>query len=127
MRVSDLVRQFIIDNVATTYKGAAIWREDQYPFNNSGDKIILTRQSGRSVDAMIREFDVDVMMFCAVNSGGAELSALYDDAENALSYMKDNFIVNEDLKLTITQDVTGPYQTGQNRFYYRFSFLAYTE
>ena len=104
-----------------------MWQEDQFPFNNANDKIILTKQDGRAVDAMIREHSVDILMFSVQNSGGAELSALYDEAESAVQYIKQNFIVNDDLKFTITQDLSGPYQTGQNRYFYRFSVLTYSE
>lgn len=127
MRIADLVRDFIQSGSAPTYTKAAMWNDDQYPFNNPGDSIILARQNGRAVDAYVREIDVDVMMFSKVNSDGADLSALYDDAEAALEYVKANFVVNDDLKLTITQDVTGPYQTGSNRYYYRFNLLTYSE
>lgn len=127
MRIADLVRDFIQTNSATTYTKAAMWNDDQYPFNNPDDSIILTRQSGRAVDAYVREMDIDVMMFSKVNSDGADLNALYNDAEAALEYVKANFIVNDDLKLSITQDVTGPYQTGSNRYYYRFNLLTYSE
>jgi len=127
MRVSDLVRQFIVDNVAGDFEQAAMWQEDQFPFNNPDDKIIFTKQSGRAVDAFTREIDIDVIMFSKQNSAGAELTALYDDAEAALRYAKDNFSPSDDLRLTITQDVTGPYQTGQNRYFYRFGFLTYSE
>jgi hypothetical protein len=127
VRISDLVRQFIVDNVATGYSQAAMWQEDQFPFNNANDKIILTKQDGRAVDAMIREHSVDVLMFSVQNSDGADLDALYDDAEAALAYVKSNFIVNEDLKFTITQDLSGPYQTGQNRYFYRFTLKTYSE
>ena len=127
MRIADLVAQFIIDNVSTEYKYATMWSDDLYPFNNPDNKVILVRQSGRPVDAMIREHDVEVTMISKVNSEGAELTALYDDAESALSYIKANFIVNDDLKFTITQDVTGPNQVGTNRFYYRFAVKTYSE
>lgn len=127
MRIADLVAQFIIDNVSTEYKYATMWSDDLYPFNNPDNKVILVRQSGRPVDAMIREHDVEVTMISKVNSEGAELTALYDDAESALSYIKVNFIVNDDLKFTITQDVTGPNQVGTNRFYYRFAVKTYSE
>ena len=127
MRIADLVAQFIIDNVSTEYKYATMWSDDLYPFNDPDNKVILVRQSGRPVDAMIREHDVEVTMISKVNSEGAELTALYDDAEAALSYIKANFIVNDDLKFTITQDVTGPNQVGTNRFYYRFAVKTYSE
>ena len=127
MRIADLVAQFIIDNVSTEYKYATMWSDDLYPFNNPDNKVILVRQSGRPVDAMIREHDIEITMISKANSEGAELTALYDDAESALSYIKNNFIVNDDLKFTITQDVTGPNQVGTNRFYYRFAVKTYSE
>ena len=74
-----------------------------------------------------RQHDVDVIMFCRANADTQDLSLLFDDVEAALDYIKTNFAINDDIRPTITQDVTGPYHTDQGRFYYRFSVLAFSE
>ena len=127
MRQADLIRDYLIANVSTDYLPCAIWQEDRYPFTLAASKVMLTMQSGRAVDAFTQQIDVDVLMFSKANADGADLTALYDEATAALLYIKTNFIINANIRPTITQDVTGPYVNGQNRYFYRFSMLTYSE
>ena len=106
MRQADLIRDYLIANVSTDYLPCAIWQEDRYPFTLTDSK---------------------VLMFSKASADGADLTALYDEATAALLYIKTNFVINANIRPTITQDVTGPYVNGQNRYFYRFSMLTYSE
>tara|TARA_R110000782_G_scaffold185708_1_gene275802 strand:+ start:46 stop:429 length:384 start_codon:yes stop_codon:yes gene_type:complete len=127
MRVSDLVRDYIRTNIAPSYLPAITWNEDQSPYDNENAKIIFTKQTGRAVDAYVRQADVDILLFSAKNANLSDLDSLYADAELVIEYIKANFVISEDLRITITQDITGPYNTSQNRYFYRLSVLTYSE
>ena len=127
MRVSDLVRDYIRSNIATAYLPAITWNEDQSPFDSENAKIIFAKQTGRAVDAYVRQADVDVLFFSAKNANLSDLNDLYADVELFIEYIKTNFVITADLRITITQDVTGPYNTAQNRYFYRLSVLTYSE
>lgn len=127
MRVSDLVRDYIRTNIATSYLPAITWNEGQSPFINDDSNVIFTKQTGRSVDAYVRQADVEVLLFSKKNSSLVDLNNLSADAEAVLEYIKSNFAISENLRISITQDVTGPYNTSQNRYFYRMSVLTYSE
>ena len=59
MRVSDLVRNYIRANVIPAYLPAVTWNEDQSPYDIENSKIIFTKQTGRAVDAYVRQADVE--------------------------------------------------------------------
>jgi hypothetical protein len=126
MRISDLVRDYLILNIVPNYVPAITFSEERPPFI-SAEKIIFTKQTGRPVDAYVRQFDVEILLFGVQNANNEDLDSLFDDAELVLEYIKTNFVINEDLRMTITQDVTGPYITAQNRYFYRISVLTYSE
>jgi hypothetical protein len=127
MRVSDLVRDYIRINVVPTYLPAITWNEDQSPYVSENAKIIFTKQMGRPVDAYVRQSDVEILLFSAKNANLSDLNSLFNDAETVLEYIKANFVITEDLRISITQDVTGPYNTSQNRYFYRISVLTVSE
>jgi hypothetical protein len=127
MRVSDLVRDYIRTNVVPTYLPAITWNEDQSPYVSENAKIIFTKQMGRAVDAYVRQSDVEILLFSAKNANLSDLDSLFADAETVLEYIKANFVITEDLRISITQDVTGPYNTSQNRYFYRISVLTVSQ
>ena len=127
MRVSDVVRDYIRLNTAADYLPAVTWNEDRSPFDSQTGKIIFTKQTGRPVDAYVRQADVEILLFSVQNANNEDLNALYNDAETITEYIKANFAINDDLRITVTQDVTGPYITAQNRYFYRISVLTYSE
>jgi len=69
---------------------------------------------------------VEVYIFSKAGATNADMNALYTNAVAALEYVKANPNLSDDIKLTIEQDVTGEFYTGQNRRYYRFTVLCYT-
>lgn len=126
IRHADELRDYVRDNVLTDYYPAVSWQEDAPPFTLTDRPIIYCRQEGRPVDAMIRQMSVDVYVFSRAGATDAEMNSLYTDAVAALEYVKANPALNDDIRLTVTADVTGEYYTGQNRRYYRFTVLCYT-
>ena len=125
IRHADEVRDFIRDNLLTTYQPAVAWQEDSAPFKTLGNNIIYCRQEGQAVDAFVRNVSVDVYLFSKQGATNADLNQLYIDSVNALNYVKYNYNINDgETSMTVTQDVTGEYYTGQNRVYYRFSVLC---
>lgn len=126
--VSDLVRDFLVANIATDYLPTSMWQEDRAPFTERDNKIIYVRQEGRPVDAMIREHDLTVYMFSKAKATGADLQALRDEIEATVLYVKDtNFEVNDNLLLSLSKDLSGPYRNGQDRYFYQFNLLSYSE
>lgn len=127
IRHADVIRDYIRDNALPTYSPAAAWQEDERPFTDLGDNIIYCRQEGRPVDAMIRNVAVDVYLFCKANATNADMNSLYTDAVAALEYVKANPDVKDDVRISVTSDVNGEFYTGQNRRYYRFQVICYTD
>jgi hypothetical protein len=127
MRVSDLVRNYIRDNVVPAYLPAVTWNEDQSPYVSENSNIIFTKQTGRAVDAYVRQADVEILLFSVKNANLNVLNSLFADAELVTEYIKANFVITENLRISITQDITGPYNTAQNRYFYRISVLTYSE
>lgn len=126
IRHSDEVRNYIRDNALPSYKPAASWQEDEPPFNTLDNSIIYCRQEGRPVDAFVRQMSVDVYLFSKQGATVSDMNALFNDAVTALEYVKANPNLSDDVKLTVTTDVTGEFYTGQNRRYYRFQVLCYS-
>ena len=127
MRVSDLVRDYIRTNVIPAYLPAVTWNEDQSPYDTENSKIIFTKQTGRAVDAYVRQADVEILLFSAKNANLSDLDSLLTEVEAVVEYIKANFVITQDLRMSITQDVTGPYNTSQNRYFYRMSVLTVSE
>lgn len=126
-RASDDVRNFLRDNFLTTFNPAVQWEEDRRPFTNKQANIIFCRQQGLPVDAFTRELLVEVFVFSPAGADEPELNAIFQQATEAAEYAKANFDINDDLIISLRQDVTGPFKTGQNRSYYTFTLLCYTE
>jgi hypothetical protein len=124
IRQADEIRDFLYQNLLTTYNPAVEWTEDEAPFDIDAP-ILYCRQEGLGVDAFVRQVSVDVIMFSKKNATKVDTSQLYTDATAALNYLKFNFNVGDIVKITVTQDVTGEYRTGQERRYYRFQVLCY--
>tara|TARA_R110000796_G_scaffold385_2_gene1270 strand:+ start:31 stop:414 length:384 start_codon:yes stop_codon:yes gene_type:complete len=127
MRVSDLVRNYIRTNVIPAYLPAVTWNEDQSPYDAENSKIIFTKQTGRAVDAYVRQADVEILLFSAKNANLTDLDSLLTEVETVVEYIKANFVITQYLRMSITQDVTGPYNTSQNRYFYRISVLTVSE
>lgn len=126
IRHSDEVRNYIRDNALASYQPAAAWQEDEPPFSSLDNSIIYCRQEGRPVDAFVRQMSVDVYLFSKQGATVSDMDALFNDAVTALEYVKANPNLGDDVKLTVTTDVTGEFYTGQNRRYYRFQVLCYS-
>lgn len=127
MSLAKSVNDFLIASVLPTYSPSGMWREDQEPFATKNNNVLLTKQSGRAVDAYVRQIDVDVILFSPVNADATAFEAIENDAINALQYVKANFRTDSNQLLSVSQDVTGAYHTGQGRIYYRFSLITYSE
>ncbi len=126
IRHADEVRNYLRDNVLTTYNPASAWKEDEEPFTLTDDPIIYTRQEGLAVDAFSREVVVTVYLFTKVNATNADMSVLFDDAVAALEFIRANEQIQEFNWCSVNSDVTGEYYTGQNRRYYTFSVLCHS-
>ena len=125
-RPADLVRNHIRDNVLTAYLPAIMWDESQEPFKTNKDaKIIVARQEGRGVNAFIRVHSVQVWLSSKANAAPADNNALFDDANLACDYIMsiNQRLAGSDLEIAapIIEHVTGPYKTGENRYFYRFT------
>lgn len=127
MSLAKVVRDFLVASPLSSYSPTAMWREDQQPFTTKTSSILLTTQQGRAVDAYVRQIDVDVLLFSPVNADGTAFQTVESDAITALQYIKANFRTGADELFSVTQDVTGPYQTAQGRIYYRFSLVTFSE
>lgn len=132
VRQSDLVRDWLVaftDTLARDYFPAVAWQEDTAPFNEKykSSGVIYCSQEGIPVDAFVRQVNVNIFMFSPMNSSQSDLNNLFQDATETLEYIKQNFDINTDLLASVSQDVTGPFWTAQNRRYYRFSVLTYSE
>lgn len=132
IRQSDLVRDWLktfTDTLSRTYNPAVHWQEDKPPFNKDykSSGVLYCSQDGLAVDAFVRQANVEVLMFGPVNGEASDLSNLYQDVTETLEYIKSNWDIEDDLQVSVSQDVTGPFWTGQNRQYYRFGILTYAE
>jgi hypothetical protein len=127
MSLAKSVNDFLIASALPTYSPSGMWREDQDPFTTKTSNVLLTKQSGRPVDAYVRRIDVDVFLFSPVNADGAAMQQVEADTIAALQYVKANFRTAANQLLSVTQDVTGPYHTAQGRIYYRFSLVTFSE
>tara|TARA_S200002703_G_scaffold90114_1_gene77744 strand:+ start:2562 stop:2951 length:390 start_codon:yes stop_codon:yes gene_type:complete len=126
IRHADAVRDHIRSGALPEYKPAVSWQEDQQPFTDVNESIIYCRQEGRPVDAFVRQVSVTIYVFSKAGATNADMSALYSDAVTALEYAKGNPNVSDDLKITVSNDVSGELYTGQNRRYYTFQVLCYS-
>ena len=127
MSLSKSVNDFLIATPLAAYSPAGMWREDQEPFKTKTNKVLLTKQQGRAVDAYVRQIDVEVILFSVVNADATEFEAVENDAIAALQYVKANFRTSSDQLLSVIQDVTGPYHTAQGRIFYRFGLTTFSE
>jgi len=120
-RPADDIRMLLINEVLTGYLPAIQWNEDESPFTLSGDKILLTRQSGQASDEDIRELIVECWLFSKVNATKSDLNNLFNDATAAMAYTLTNYAVGSIIGISVIEDVTGPFNTGQNRKFFRFT------
>ena len=132
IRHADLIRNYVRDNVLTTYFPSVKWDESDRPFTDLTSKIVYCRQEGLAVDAFVRQVSVDIYLFSKQGANSSDMNALYDDAVTALEYLKanpnvDNGGVLGTTKISVTSDVTGEFYTGQNRLYYRFSIMCMSD
>ena len=126
IRHADELRNYIRDNLLTEYYPAVAWLEDTKPFTITDRSIIYCRQEGQAVDAFVRQISVDVYLFGPAGGDGGDMNQIYTDAVAAMEYIQENFRLSDDIRLTISGDVTGEFYTGQNRQYYRFTVFCYT-
>lgn len=120
-RPSDLIRTKIITEVLPNYLPAMIWDESAAPFTSLDNSIFLSRQAGQSADEDIRELIVECWLFSKTNASNANVSALFDDATAAMSHLLTDYTAGGIFGISVIEDVTGPFQTGQNRKFYRFT------
>ena len=125
--VRDYLSAWIIGNLTRTYNPSVQWDEKDAPFTDKNNGVLYCQQSGLPVDAYVRQSSVEISMFGKANAERADQDNLFNDATLALEYIKANPNINENLIATVTQDVTGPFYTKQNRIYYRFSVLTFSE
>src|SRR5690606_34929894 len=104
----------------TGYLPADMWREDVSPFALD-NKIVLTRQEGGISDNVIRRHNVTVMVFTGINATNAERKQALDDASLLLRYFLTNYTTDSIIDIEPVVDVSGPFQTGQNRYLYQFT------
>lgn len=127
MILAKAVNDFLIAGPLSAYSPSGMWREDQEPFKTLSNSILLTKQTGRQVDAYVRQIDVEVFLFSASNADAAVFQSVESDAETALLYVKNNFRTSDNKLFSITQDVTGPYHTAQGRIYFTFRLVTFSE
>lgn len=120
-RPADVIRDKLLTEVITGYRPAYIWDESKSPFTLTGDKILLTRQSGQGSDEDIRELIVECWLFSRVNATGQDASILLDEATTAMSHVLTDYKSGSIIGISVIEDVTGPFITGQNRTFYRFT------
>ena len=126
-RPSDIIRTGIIDNLLTGYKPAVMWRDDQLPFSTGSDSVVVVKTEGRSRDGVYNVFDCQVWLFSPVNSTGAQMSQLIDDAISAKNWIYTNPKFSSDILITHhIEDVSDPIQTDTNRFICRFTVEVYS-
>lgn len=125
IRHSDVVRNYIRDNVLTTYNPAPSWGENKGAFQID-EPIIYCRQDGRPGSGITRNVSVDVYLFTKLNATLQNMSDTYNDAIESLEYLTRNPRIDEYCIIGNISDVQGEYYTGQNRIYYRLSIPCYT-
>lgn len=116
---ADEIRQACISRLPTYYP-ADIWQEDASPFNLD-NPIILTRQEGGISDNVIRRHNVTVMVFTSQNSGNRERQEARNDASELLRYFLTNYTTDSIMDIEPVADISGPFQTAQNRYLYQFT------
>ena len=126
IRHSDLIRDYVRDNVLPAYNPAITWSEDKQPFTMLDEPIIYCRQQGRGVDAFVRQVSVDIYIVSPSSWDNTTINDTFDDALLALEYLKANPRVTDECLITVTNDVTGEYHTAQGRINYRFTVMCYT-
>ena len=132
IRQADSVRDWLktfTDTLGRTYNPAVQWQEDRPPFNKDYNKsgVLYCSQTGLGVDAFVRQVSVNVYMFGPVNATESDLNNLLQDVTETLEYIKANFNIDPDLRVSVSQDVSGPLWTGQNRQFYTFGMLTHSE
>lgn len=120
-RPADIIANDIQANVLPDHKVSAFFAEDEWPFTLLQEEIILTRQTGRTSDEDIRDLDVEVWIFTKANADGSDMNKCFDDATAAMDWLLTNYRSGCIFNTSVIEDVTGPYVTGQNRRYYRFT------
>jgi hypothetical protein len=120
-RPSDLIRTKLITDYLTGYLPAHIWDDAISPFTLPDSKILLTRQSGLPSNDEIRRLSVECWLFSKINPKNSDVDALFDDATTAMSALLTDYTAGGIFGISVTEDVTGPFLTGQNRNFYRFS------
>ena len=102
----------------TGYDKAIMWDEEQAPFTTLTNSIIAVRMQGLATDTQdIRMSECEVHLFSPANSSMAQAEQLYIDATSAYDYCMTNYQPSNDINaFELTQDITGPYRTPQNRF-----------
>lgn len=125
---ADLVRDYIVENVLTGHVPAILFDESAAPFTTTSNKVVHVRQDGRTISSFTREHDCQVSVFSVANGSMRDLEGARDDAQLAAKALFDIIrVVPAVANSFLTEDVTGPYMTSTNRFYYRFTIRVLSE
>ncbi len=126
--VDDTIRDYLFENVLTGYKPAVLFDESTAPFTDDTSKIVFTKMEGRPIIHFTRQHDCQVLLFSKTNANMADMKAIKVESEAALKALTESVKINACIaNCDVIEDVTGPYRTNTNRYYYRFQIRTLTE
>lgn len=103
------------------YYGADMVQEDRPPFNTASNRILVLRQQPGTADDDVVRNNIECYVFGIKNGDGSDLARVKTDSHSAHNFLLDNFKTGNIFGIFSVETPNGPYFTGQDRYYYRFT------